>query len=407
MEGSAAVIGTMMLPILGAADPAAAREPARQLGLAFQLTNFIRDVAEDLDRGRIYLPDDDLAEFGVTRADLHAAPRGGRPRADQGPDPVRGERAPASTTPPPRPGIPLLDARLAGLHPHRVPRSTAASSTRSPRPTTTSSRGGPRCPTGVAHRWPRLRSRRRRPPGTRPRHADRGGDAMRTAVVLFTRDLRVHDNPALAAACANAERVVPLFVLDPALPSLLANRARFLHQAWPTCASRCAAGAATWSIRHGDPVAETIAAGPRGRRRGHRDGRRRQRLRPAPGDAGCGGVRASTACRCGSSRASRWSTPGDAAPGRRRRPLQGLHAVPPGLADGAVARRGGHARARVTLPDGVGAGRAARPAGTATRRDAVDRRRDRGPAPAGDLAASTSGRTTTCTTTWRRTAPRG
>jgi phytoene synthase len=72
MEGSAAVIGTMMLPILGSHDPAAAREPARQLGLAFQLTNFIRDVAEDLDRGRTYLPDEDLARFGVTRSDLCA-----------------------------------------------------------------------------------------------------------------------------------------------------------------------------------------------------------------------------------------------------------------------------------------------------------------------------------------------
>lgn len=70
MEGSAAVIGTMMLPILGSADPAAAREPARQLGFAFQLTNFIRDVAEDLDRGRTYLPDEDLAKFGVSRDDL-------------------------------------------------------------------------------------------------------------------------------------------------------------------------------------------------------------------------------------------------------------------------------------------------------------------------------------------------
>lgn len=72
MEGSAAAIGTMMLPILGAADLAAAREPARQLGLAFQLTNFIRDVGEDLDRGRIYLPQKDLAEFGVTADDLGA-----------------------------------------------------------------------------------------------------------------------------------------------------------------------------------------------------------------------------------------------------------------------------------------------------------------------------------------------
>ncbi|MGV9210644.1 phytoene/squalene synthase family protein [Micromonospora sp. RB23] len=82
MEGSAAVIGTMMLPILGSSDPAAAREPARQLGFAFQLTNFIRDVAEDLDRGRTYLPDEDLAKFGVTREELiEARDRGqGTPR---------------------------------------------------------------------------------------------------------------------------------------------------------------------------------------------------------------------------------------------------------------------------------------------------------------------------------------
>ncbi|SBT50422.1 phytoene/squalene synthase family protein [Micromonospora auratinigra] len=78
MEGSAAVIGTMMLPILGSTDPAAAREPARQLGFAFQLTNFIRDVAEDLDRGRTYLPDEDLARFDVTREDLLAAKAAGR-----------------------------------------------------------------------------------------------------------------------------------------------------------------------------------------------------------------------------------------------------------------------------------------------------------------------------------------
>ncbi|MEO3929915.1 phytoene/squalene synthase family protein [Micromonosporaceae bacterium B7E4] len=78
MAGSAAAIGTMMLPILGSTDPAAAREPARQLGFAFQLTNFIRDVAEDLDRGRIYLPAEDLARFGVTPAHLVAAARRGR-----------------------------------------------------------------------------------------------------------------------------------------------------------------------------------------------------------------------------------------------------------------------------------------------------------------------------------------
>jgi len=72
MEGSAAVIGTMMLPILGSRDRAAAREPARQLGLAFQLTNFIRDVGEDLERDRIYLPQEDLDRFGVSRAHLAA-----------------------------------------------------------------------------------------------------------------------------------------------------------------------------------------------------------------------------------------------------------------------------------------------------------------------------------------------
>jgi phytoene synthase len=73
MDGSAAAIGSMMLPILGVGagvDLATAREPARQLGIAFQLTNFIRDVEEDLDRGRIYLPLKDLAEHGVTPDDL-------------------------------------------------------------------------------------------------------------------------------------------------------------------------------------------------------------------------------------------------------------------------------------------------------------------------------------------------
>lgn len=73
MEGSAAVIGAMMLPLLGAQDQSAALEPARELGRAFQLTNFIRDVAEDLGRGRVYLPQEDLRRFGVTDAGLAAA----------------------------------------------------------------------------------------------------------------------------------------------------------------------------------------------------------------------------------------------------------------------------------------------------------------------------------------------
>lgn len=64
MEGSAAVVGEMMLPVLEPLTPLA-RQPARTLGLAFQLTNFIRDVGEDLDRGRVYLPADELAAHGA------------------------------------------------------------------------------------------------------------------------------------------------------------------------------------------------------------------------------------------------------------------------------------------------------------------------------------------------------
>lgn len=84
MEGSAAVIGTMMLPILGVVpggDRAVARESARQLGLGFQLTNIIRDVGEDLARGRVYLPEKDLDRFGVSPDVLARDVRQGRTSA--------------------------------------------------------------------------------------------------------------------------------------------------------------------------------------------------------------------------------------------------------------------------------------------------------------------------------------
>ncbi len=72
--GSAAVIGLQMLPILGRADDSISWETlepyAIDLGVAFQLTNFLRDVAEDLRLGRIYLPQDSLAAFGVDRERL-------------------------------------------------------------------------------------------------------------------------------------------------------------------------------------------------------------------------------------------------------------------------------------------------------------------------------------------------
>lgn len=77
MYGSAAVIGLQMLPLLEPVDPAAAAH-ARRLGEAFQMSNFIRDVGEDLDRGRVYLPQEDLDAAGVTREALHDGRRRGR-----------------------------------------------------------------------------------------------------------------------------------------------------------------------------------------------------------------------------------------------------------------------------------------------------------------------------------------
>lgn len=67
MDGSAAVIGEMVLPILQPDKSLHIKyiENARALGNAFQLTNFLRDIGEDLQRGRIYVPLKDFAEFGI------------------------------------------------------------------------------------------------------------------------------------------------------------------------------------------------------------------------------------------------------------------------------------------------------------------------------------------------------
>ncbi|HEX7156363.1 MAG TPA: presqualene diphosphate synthase HpnD [Burkholderiaceae bacterium] len=67
----AGVVGLMSAEIFGYRDPAT-RDYARNLGVAFQLTNIIRDVGEDATRGRIYLPQDELERYGVTTADLFA-----------------------------------------------------------------------------------------------------------------------------------------------------------------------------------------------------------------------------------------------------------------------------------------------------------------------------------------------
>lgn len=77
--GSAAVIGLQMLPVLGTVVPREEAAPAAAaLGEAFQLTNFLRDVGEDLDRGRLYLPVAELTAFGVDRELLLWCRRRGR-----------------------------------------------------------------------------------------------------------------------------------------------------------------------------------------------------------------------------------------------------------------------------------------------------------------------------------------
>jgi phytoene synthase len=79
VHGSAEVIGLQLLPVLGTVcDPAEAAPRAAALGQAFQLTNFLRDVAEDLDRGRVYVPADELAACGVDRELLLWCRRTGR-----------------------------------------------------------------------------------------------------------------------------------------------------------------------------------------------------------------------------------------------------------------------------------------------------------------------------------------
>jgi phytoene synthase len=106
----AGVVGLMSAEIFGY-TVASTRSYARDLGIAFQLTNIIRDVGEDARRGRIYLPQDEMERFGVTGADLHrqhvtpgfkalmaAAP----PRVPrvlrQGAGRVAGSRAPVATS---------------------------------------------------------------------------------------------------------------------------------------------------------------------------------------------------------------------------------------------------------------------------------------------------------------------
>lgn len=71
----ASTVGLLSIPVIGIAKGATFEQAAPyaiQLGIALQLTNILRDVGEDLDRGRIYLPAEDLDRFGLTHADIRA-----------------------------------------------------------------------------------------------------------------------------------------------------------------------------------------------------------------------------------------------------------------------------------------------------------------------------------------------
>lgn len=84
---------------------------------------------------------------------------------------------------------------------------------------------------------------------------------MRLAIMLFTRDLRVHDNPALDAAVRRAASVVPLFVLEDRLVSghlAAPNRVRFLLEAVDDLRSSLRKRGGDLVIRRGDTVGEVI-----------------------------------------------------------------------------------------------------------------------------------------------------
>ena len=121
VHGSAAVIGLQMLPILGTRRAARrGRAAAAALGVAFQLTNFLRDVGEDLDRGRVYLPADELAAFGVDRELLRWCRRTGGPiRGCAGRWPTSSP-TPAAVYRRAEPGIAMLEPVVAGLRALRV-----------------------------------------------------------------------------------------------------------------------------------------------------------------------------------------------------------------------------------------------------------------------------------------------
>ena len=229
----------------------------------------------------------------------------------------------------------------------------------------------------------------------------------KTVVVLFTRDLRVHDHPALWHACATAHTVVPLFVLDPsfaARPTMSGNRSAFLGESLADLRRSLRARGADLFIRTGrHGPRDDGGRGPhRGRRRPADRGR--QRPRPgAPGPTGPGLHRRGPPARGRARVNGRYS--GEAVP-RRQGPLRGLHPLLAAVAGGSVAARAAGATPGArTHPPGRrdGCRGWSNLVARCHRGDRPAARRQAGPAgPPG--RAGTWVTTTRGTTTWRVTA---
>src|ERR1700744_4068873 len=84
------------------------------------------------------------------------------------------------------------------------------------------------------------------------------GPRLRTAIALFTRDLRVHDNPALDLAVRSAEHVIPLFVVHEGLGFAVPNRVRFLHDCLADLRAALRERGGDLVIRRGDSVTEVL-----------------------------------------------------------------------------------------------------------------------------------------------------
>ena len=236
------------------------------------------------------------------------------------------------------------------------------------------------------------------------------GEPMKTALILFNRDLRVHDNPALAAA-ARAERTLPLFVLDEALLGsrfAAPNRVAFMREALLDLDE---------ALRSGRAGASSCAAATRSRRRwplARECGAEELHVSAdysayarAPRAAAGGGLRG------GADRLPRPPRDDDRAARRRhprrRRSLQGLHPLPPRL-ERAAAAAPGRSAAPARRPQRLRAGRLpalAKLTGGTPSPERARAARARGggwPAPS---SATASAATTSATTTSPATAPRG